>query len=1167
MNRRKTLFLAFSIVLLFGFSSCTSPIAEAGDGDNAARSAKNSEYLSFTIEVDEKMGAVTPSDEMTCRIENTYDISFTENREYQFIRWEVFNSKKGKIVTDVIQIEHPEEPETKITILKYAENIVLRPVCQKRPVISSQIPSFEEEGVYSDSIIVISFDKVISPTSFRYTPEELFLIEADYFLYDEDGLPYGYMQNGELYFKNVKITSSMDENLLNSFYPPVIENGYVVKIMPKFEVPLLTVEGSYLDIDVFLSPEIVDTNYVSIGGEGAQWRYRINSNTDKEPPVINSFALASLFTKLNSQFTDELLVEGEEFSPKNHIKNRVYYSCSGSDNGCGVNYMEVSAQRIMLPDGTPVEEEPVVELVANNHFTKNEDDTSFTTGFIELKNEDGFIELTFIIYDYSGNPSAEVKKYIVAKDTAVDVANLYIYNEHPYSVTEPFTLEDINDKARTICWKNVPDDVWAGTYSTKAEDLKYTLYWGTQKDNLKQKIECSKRENFQSGIWSCSIDSLDSSKETYLRLEVRDALENCATVDAVIPVTPKYFTYQKLSEEGTVTYINPKTGLEEALQYPSHYRIFYSLADVTSGHLYYSYMDSPELKTQQFLNIKYDVIDNSPYLPESKYSDIYVDDISKCKFYFQSVIKGEQVDDSLIVKNESFIPEKTQEQILEELELVFPELKSVYLFLIANEKYEDAELLLNKFNDWNYMNEISLQSKYTSYLTSGTTSFVINEKKSVKAPVVEKITVERGEINSCVNIATVKYTTEPPSDVVFNIIWGTSEDDISNFETEETFAIDSGVTTLFYQTVYVDIFTGDSKISDVCSYDLSEYNFDTIPPKVNALTILNENEYRPEISFDIYYDDFEVKDGLAEYKFYTIPVENSEIAFEQLTEEMIQKAVCLVNSFEPALIQGDFVTRTNKLEVFDFAENYFYLVYVEDASGNFSYYPLKLNKGMLSKTPEIKILQNVDEETLVNIIFNIEKEENCSDYQLVYSFFNENNTTQKFEEIKTVSEKQKSNKEVEVETDKEFVTVSVKDQKDSFMQAFTKAVFKEQKQVVQKNSNPVYVYTGLGENAVCELKDLIEGLDGAQIYCDRPCLVMTYWSSVNYEYSVEDWEKYSVQCNPLYISAKNEKTGEFEDTLQYYKLNYDEIPMGKFFVIIAHFADGTVLMSKKINTN
>lgn len=1158
---------SFSTVVIFSlvalFLSCnnmlTTPIKDERDFKTGRTAA---DYLSFTIpETD--YGTTEPAGELSLRVGGTYDLVFTENSSYQFIKWEVVNTVTGKLTSEFIKIADATSTETQMTILKSGEGIELKPICAARPKVLSQLPQAKPNGVFCDSVIVVTFDKEISESSIYYSSADLLNLEYDNLLKTEDGKVYGYINNDNIHFKNIEITSDTEQNLLEYFNAPVLENGTVLKLFPKTDKPLLTTEGSLMLIDVMISPEFKDADGYSVGGDGIQWRYRINSNTDKEPPVFNSFTLATTAAKAQSSFAGDKLIAGNTFNALNHVQNKLYFTCSGADNG-SINYLELKTKYIQTPSGIAVTEDEKVQII-----------TDFTKGSFELQSNDGLIQLTFTLFDMSGNASDSVQSYIVAKDTEVSVAGISLFNNPGIDITSSYTSKDLNTAATNISWKNSQDDVWQKDNKTASADLKYTLFMSYDSNKLGSEIPCTKADNYKDGLWTVALPEINPEKDTFLTLKVEDALGNVNTVKGILPSAPAYFTYQKISDAGEYSYTDEATGKEKTIPYPAHYRIFYSnnlpegSAETAAmpGYLYYTTEDSEELKTQSFINLSTDWTKKTAQIVPLNYTDLYVNDISKCKFYFQTAYRldNEAKPADTITFASAFANlnyELSSGALLKSVDSYLPELRNVYLMLNKQDKQTQANNLIGNYYLWKYLNNKD-SSFYKVELVGGVSEFAITESQTLSAPEVHSITVTKGGVNSGVNNVSVRYASSAPYGVVYNFLWGKSEAEIEKYETSDTFTIESGITKIYYKTVAVDSANHESKTSSVFVYDLSENNYDTKAPQINNLKWNGDNrqydsftasEYYPVVTAEICYDNYQTTNGYANYVLYVVPADHADMTFGELSEDRIKVSPSVTGRFIPPLTKEDSVTVWNNIEGLGSADHYFYVLYLEDLAGNYSYTPITLAKYVLAEVPDVTVTPK--DSNTVTLNFAIEKEINCNRYQFQYYKFDENLGNFDF-----------APRAIDGMLNGQTVTASTTLDANSYYFAFAKAIFQNGQKTKVEYTKPVYFYTGSGSAINCELKDLMDGKNGAQIYCDRPCLVMTYWSSENYGYSISDWETFGVQCNPMFISAQNNVTNNFEDTLKYYTVDYSQIPRGKFYVVVIHFADGTALMSKSINTN
>lgn len=110
---------------------------------------------------------------------------------------------------------------------------------------------------------------------------------------------------------------------------------------------------------------------------------------------------------------------------------------------------------------------------------------------------------------------------------------------------------------------------------------------------------------------------------------------------------------------------------------------------------------------------------------------------------------------------------------------------------------------------------------------------------------------------------------------------------------------------------------------------------------------------------------------------------------------------------------------------------------------------------------------------------------------------------------------------------------------------------------------PVYVCVPWenGEIAACENKSWIDVENGKQIFFDAPCFVHTMYSSRNYTdettpEAATEWEKHGNETG-----LKYKETTSFT-SFTYTNDNLIDVPDNCYYTTIAHFADGTVLMTK-----
>ena len=86
---------------------------------------------------------------------------------------------------------------------------------------------------------------------------------------------------------------------------------------------------------------------------------------------------------------------------------------------------------------------------------------------------------------------------------------------------------------------------------------------------------------------------------------------------------------------------------------------------------------------------------------------------------------------------------------------------------------------------------------------------------------------------------------------------------------------------------------------------------------------------------------------------------------------------------------------------------------------------------------------------------------------------------------------------------------------------------------------------------ICNLKDILMGQTGANILADNPCFAHTVYSSRDLGTNADEWINLGLDTGVVMGNA----------SFTYSYSNTDGVPSGIYYVIIAHFADGSTVMS------
>lgn len=258
--------------------------------------------VSVSVMCNNSYGTILSSTSITRKLgEKDIELSFTEAEAYQFVKWQVHDSNGNAIGCsngDALFIKEPDKMNTTFSILKEESGYYITAECEPRPAVSLASPQFQSSGVNRDRAIIVTFNTNISKTNFRYTQEEESLTESGVqLLKDSEGLAYGYIKGGAVYYKNIRIRNANDssENLLGFFGVPEVSAGKL-SISPakgagnQFELD----DNGYKDIEVTLGSSI-NNDGIKLRSDYV-WTYRACNATDEQTSV--SFSADSKYGEL-----------------------------------------------------------------------------------------------------------------------------------------------------------------------------------------------------------------------------------------------------------------------------------------------------------------------------------------------------------------------------------------------------------------------------------------------------------------------------------------------------------------------------------------------------------------------------------------------------------------------------------------------------------------------------------------------------------------------------------------------------------------------------------------------------------------------------------------------------------------------------------------------------
>lgn len=368
----------------------------------------NTPDVTVAVSCNNSYGTILSGSSVTEKLgTNNIELSFTESDAYQFVNWQVHDkdgNAKNCSKDDAIFIQNPNEMKTTFSILQNVAGYYISAECRQRPAVTLATPQFQTSGVNRDRAIIVAFNEEIPKINFRYSEEEsAALVEKGCtLLSDSDGEAYGYIKDGVVFYKNIKIRNDNDkaENLLSFFGVPEL-SGNSLTINPKkgsgnqFELNSNNLKDLEVTVDGSVNKDGIKmrASYV--------WKYRVSNTTDEQTSInftidskqgditpfgSNKYSVGSEI-KVKVTETDLYRFEGWEVSADE--SQIIYVAATGSvydeNNGvCETTFKvfegggDVSIKPVCAP-------RPVVESFAPDYITAGTDFDStivlnFTTG-------------------------------------------------------------------------------------------------------------------------------------------------------------------------------------------------------------------------------------------------------------------------------------------------------------------------------------------------------------------------------------------------------------------------------------------------------------------------------------------------------------------------------------------------------------------------------------------------------------------------------------------------------------------------------------------------------------------------------------------------------------------------------------------------------------------
>ncbi len=403
----------------------------------------------FNLELTGSNGKFSPvKGKKECIQTFSYPVSFEPDRDYEFIKWEIYDSVTNEVFENgkYLTIADPTEATTTYSFAAKPGsniNLALRPVIADRPQIISNSPT--GSGVFRDSTIQVLFDTDMDPASIYFDSEkeipalkaegitQLLLVAANEPQNIDDVLEdiktgaepkvYGYIKNGETYFKNIMIRNkNTQKNINNCFVQPFFENASTLSIaaykasstgnsstptynevLPDYTQIIVCIEKGF-----FYTAE--NGKPVEMAGS-RKWMYQVSSGDDSKPMIVNNqapyqvnysdnFAIGKYSSYTVTQTTEAISALKKMDDNKLKLKLEVGEESGGSGPG---DFFTINLQRIYDDKYETIIEDSIPYPVYYQEVTTETAKFDGTVDMTGWNLKDGVYAMNFTFADRSNN--------------------------------------------------------------------------------------------------------------------------------------------------------------------------------------------------------------------------------------------------------------------------------------------------------------------------------------------------------------------------------------------------------------------------------------------------------------------------------------------------------------------------------------------------------------------------------------------------------------------------------------------------------------------------------------------------------------------------------------------------------------------------------------------
>ncbi len=476
-------------------------------------------------------GSINQNPTVTYNIGDTVDLKFNLANGYQFTVWQIVDQNGAAVSNDKIKIDDTAATNTKMHILAPVEgNIEVSANAFLVPKISSISPSFESFGSDQDSTIEITFNKAVNTQTFGDF-SCITITDAS----GEKLAIYGSTLNS--------YNQSHPQNPFATYY----ETPYFSQNNTVLNIP--TVKGKYLVNKDFSDTKdiIVNINLSQVKDtEGkalesfAPYTYRVNKKLDNIAPVLTSAEIYSTsdtespyYKKLSEKdFGNWSTTEHDGYTfgdySQNHVSGSVYLKLQGSDIGSGVSKIQVTETYYRSLENAETMDSPRTYLI---DFSKEGD---FYTAIYTINSMyDGIIKLELALFDYS-ELASNTETFYVLKDTQTNEENIKFKENYEQLSVDFREVSDMNEDEVTLTHPAIDSDYLKDIFYVINNSTKLVsyydmqVYWGYSQDSFPYKAE---KEETKFSF------TRDASKLVYIKIVGLDDVGN--RLETIRPLAPQ----------------------------------------------------------------------------------------------------------------------------------------------------------------------------------------------------------------------------------------------------------------------------------------------------------------------------------------------------------------------------------------------------------------------------------------------------------------------------------------------------------------------------------------------------------------------------------------------------------------------------------------------------